>query len=318
MRYKPFGKTGMDISSLAMGTWGLDGARWGGTDTDEAVKGMLAMVDMGVNLIDTAPVYGDGISEEFVGDLVKNAGIRDKVYIATKGGLPIGEHRATGKKRDAGRDYMTQGLEDSLRRLKTDYVDILLVHWPDVDTPFEETMTAMMDLKKAGKVRHIGVSNFSVEQMTEFGKYGELEILQPPFSMVEQSAVDIMKWANDNGLANMTYGSLGAGILSGAIRELPKFEQGDVRAGFYKFFSEPAFSRVMGLLKVMDKIAEGHGVPVSQVAINWSTQKDFVHTALIGVYTTAHAKENCGAMDWTLTDEEIAILDKEVDALDLK
>ena len=310
MRYKPFGKTGMDISGVAVGTWGLGGGAWGDVDKSEAIKAIHTMLDLGVNLIDTAPVYGRGVSEEIVGEAL--VGRRDKVYLATKCGIPITEPRTRG--RDASRAQVISGCEDSLRRLGTDYVDILLVHWPDPETPIQDTMEGLNELKKQGKIRHIGVSNFSPAQMEECLKYGDLEVLQPPFSMVDQSAREIMQWANDHQLANMTYGSLGAGILSGKIRELVDYGEGNVRGRFYSYFNEPGFSQVMELLKVMDKIAEAHNVPVSTIAINWTIQKEYVHTALIGVRKVSHATENCAALDFVLSDEEMAILDKEVDA----
>ena len=310
MRYKPFGKTGMDISGVAIGTWGLGGGAWGDVDKNGAIKAIHTMLDLGVNLIDTAPAYGKGISEEIVGEAI--VGRRDKVFISTKCGIPITEDRT--RNRDGSRAQVIAGCEDSLRRLNIDYIDVLFQHWPDTDTPIQETMEAMNDLKKQGKIRHIGVSNYSPEQMEECLKYVDLEVLQPPFSMVDQSAREIMQWANNHNIANMTYGSMGAGILSGKIRELIDYGEGNVRGRFYSYFNEPGFSQVMELLKVMDVIADAHGVPVSHVAIAWTFQKEYVHTALIGVRTEEHAKENCAAMDFVLSDEEMAILDKEVDA----
>jgi aryl-alcohol dehydrogenase-like predicted oxidoreductase len=267
------------------------------------------MVDQGVNLIDTAPVYGGGLSEEIVGEAVK--GKRDKLLISTKCGIKLNQPKG-GNNRDASRKGIFDGLEESFRRLGTDYVDILFVHWPDPLTPLEETMAALTALKEEGKIRAIGVSNFSIQQMEEALNYGSIDIIQPPFSMVDQKARDSMEWSHKKGISSMTYGSLGAGILSGKFRSLPTFEEGDVRGGFYDFFKEPKFSQVMELLKAMDKIAGTRKVPLSQIALNWVVQKEFVLTALVGVRTDEHARENCAAMSWQLSPEELSSLDGEV------
>jgi aryl-alcohol dehydrogenase-like predicted oxidoreductase len=269
---------------------------------------MQAMLDLGVNLIDTAPAYGDGYAETVVGETVK--GRRDKVIISTKCGIKIDAPRGSNRK-IATKDEVVSGCEGSLRRLGTDYIDILFVHWPDENTPIEETMGALNALKGQGKIRYIGLSNFSIPQIEDAARYGDIAIIQPPFSLVEQKALGIMKWCREKGISSMTYASLGAGILGGKIRSLPKFEQGDVRNGFYDYFREPKFSKVMELLKVMDGIAEARKVPLSQIALNWVVQKDFVLTALVGVRTTEHARENAGAGDWSLNAEEIALLDGE-------
>jgi aryl-alcohol dehydrogenase-like predicted oxidoreductase len=267
------------------------------------------MMDQGVNLLDTAPAYGKGYAEELVGEAIRGRD-RGDIVISTKGGLKI-DDPAGGIKKIASREEMINGCEASLRRLGIDYADILFIHWPDVNTPIEETLGAMNDLKAQGKIRHIGLSNFSVQQMEEAAKYADIGAIQPPFSMVVQSAVDIMKWAEERNIGCMTYGSLGAGILGGKIRELTDYGKGDVRGGFYDFFKEPKFSKVMELLKVMDAIADDRGVTHAQIAINWVVQKSYAQTALVGVRTPAHAEENCGASEWRLSDEELALLDTE-------
>ncbi|GHV69100.1 aldo/keto reductase [Spirochaetia bacterium] len=312
MRYKPLGKTGLSVSEVAIGTWGVGGRGWGGADKASSISAMRTMMDLGVNLIDTAPIYGNGSAEEVTAETVK--GRRDKLIISTKCGIKLDAPAGTNNK-VATRQEVFSGCEDSLRRLGTDYIDVLFVHWPDVNTPIEETMDAMNILKKQGKIRHIGLSNFSIQETEEAAKYAEIAVIQPPFSMVEQKAHDIILWCHKKGISSMTYASLGAGILGGGIRSLTTFGEGDVRNGFYDYFQEPKFSRVMQLLSVMDKIAEARKVPLSQIAINWVTQKDFVLTALVGVRTDKHARENCGAADWQLNAEELALLDGEVSRL---
>jgi aryl-alcohol dehydrogenase-like predicted oxidoreductase len=273
---------------------------------------MRTMLDLGVNLIDTAPAYGDGYAETIVGETVQ--GRRDQVIISTKCGIKIDAPRGSNRK-IATREEVINGCEASLRRLGTDYVDILFVHWPDDKTPIEETMGALNTLKEQGKIRHIGLSNFSIPQIEEASAYGTVSIIQPPFSLIEQKARDIMRWSHDKGIASMTYASLGAGILGGAIRSVPSFEPGDARSFFYDYFKEPKFSRVMELLKTLDEIAARRRVPLSQIALNWVVQQPFVLTALVGVRTAEHARENAGAADWSLDQEEIALLNKESERL---
>lgn len=311
MRYKAFGNTGLQVSAIGAGSWGMGGKGWGGVDRSSSISAIHAMVDQGVNLIDTAPGYGRGMSEEIVGEAV--AGMRDKLILTTKCGMNIDKPGFAVKK--ANWDEILRGVDGSLKRMGLDYIDVLLLHWPDENTPLRETMEAMDHLKKAGKVQFIGVSNLSVEQMKESQSYVDVAVTQLPYSMVDRFAQAKLQWTSEKGIANMTYGSLGAGILSGKIREYKDYGEEDMRGRFYPFFREPQFSKVMLLVKALDVIAQDHGVPVAQVALNWSVQKPFVDTALVGVRTVEHAEENCRAMDWELSDNEIATIDTKINEL---
>ena len=317
MRYKHFKNAGVDVSALTVGTWGIAGANsagvsWGDVDTKESIAAVRRMVENGVNMVDTAPIYGEGHSEEVVGQALK--GIRDKVFLTTKFGSYINHFTGTSV-RDCKYNTVEREIDESLQRLQTDYIDFYVMHWPDVNTPIEETMAAVNMLKEKGKIRFIGMSNSSKELIMEAQKYAKIDVIQPPFSMVNQAERELMEWAETQGIGTMTYGSLGAGILTGAIRECPEYDPKDMRLVFYPFFKEPAFSKIMELLKTLDAIAEEHGKPVAQVSINWSTQKSFVSTALTGVNTPAQADENCSAFDWELTEEEIARIDSEIKRL---
>lgn len=311
MRYKQFGNTDMNVSALTVGTWAIGGANWGDVNKEDSIKAIHAMLDNGVNMIDTAPGYNFGESERVVGEAIK--GRRDKVYITTKTGVYNDAEK--GFVKDARKETVFRLCEDSLKNLQTDYIDLMIIHWPDIEhnAPFEETIGALEELKKAGKIRYVGVSNFSQEQIEEIKEYGVISAFQPPYSMVNRSQEELMKWTSANGIANMTYGSLGAGILTGAIRELPNFESGDMRLEFYDFFKEPKFSKVMRLLAVLDKIAEAHHAPVAQVAVNWNSQKEFVNTSLCGVRNADEAIENCRGFEWSLTAEEMAVIDKAIE-----
>lgn len=295
MRYKHFKNAGADISALTVGTWGIAGANsagvsWGDVDTKESIAAVRRMVENGVNMVDTAPIYGEGHSEEVVGQALK--GIRDKVYLTTKFGSYINHFTGTSV-RDCKYNTVEREIDESLKRLQTDYIDFYVMHWPDVNTPIEETMAAVNMLKEKGKIRFIGMSNSPKELIMEAQKYAKIDVIQPPFSMVNQTERELMEWAETQGIGTMTYGSLGAGILTGAIRECPEYDPKDMRLVFYPFFKEPTFSKIMELLKTLDAIAEEHEKPVAQVSINWSTQKSFVSTALTGVNTPAQADENC-------------------------
>lgn len=313
MRYKHFQNAGVDVSELAVGTWAIGGDNYGPVDREASIQAIRTMIDNGVNLVDTAPCYGNGYSEKVVGEALAG-GYRDKVLISTKVGLVTSPN---GYDRDSSFKNIMREVESSLYNLKTDHIDFYFVHWPDMNTPFAETMSALELLRKQGKIRFIGVSNFTTEMIEECEKYGKVDVQQPPFSMVDRTFTDLMKWGAARGIDSMTYGSMGAGILSGKYRTTPDFPEGDTRLTFYDYFREPKFSKVQELLKVMDGIAEAHGKPVGQVALNWSTQKDYVGCALVGVRSDAHAIENCSAYDWSLTDEEIAMLDAKLDELGL-
>lgn len=313
MRYKHFQNAGVDVSELAVGTWAIGGDNYGPVDREASIQAIRTMIDHGVNLVDTAPCYGNGYSEKVVGEALAG-GYRDKVLISTKVGLVTSPN---GYDRDSSFKNIMREVESSLYNLKTDHIDFYFVHWPDMNTPFAETMSALELLRKQGKIRFIGVSNFTTEMIEECEKYGKVDVQQPPFSMVDRTFTDLMKWGAARGIDSMTYGSMGAGILSGKYRTTPDFPEGDTRLTFYDYFREPKFSKVQELLKVMDDIAEAHGKPVGQVALNWSTQKDYVGCALVGVRSDAHAIENCSAYDWSLTDEEIATLDAKLDELGL-
>ena len=320
MRYNHLKNAGVDISALTVGTWGIAGANsagvtWGDVDTEESIAAIRRMIDNGVNMVDTAPIYGDGHAETVVGKALKD-GYREKVFLATKFGSYISHY--TGKSvRDNKYNSVEREIEESLERLQTDYIDFYIMHWPDVNTPIDETMAVCNMLKEKGKIRYIGMSNSPRELIEEAQKYARIDVIQPPFSIVNQSEKELMEWAETQGIGTMTYGSLGGGILTGPIRELPKPDPKDMRQVFYPFFKEPVFSKVMKLMETLDRIADKHDVPVAQVAINWSTQKSYVSTALTGVNTPEQADENCSAFEWELSQEEMNMIDSEIARLNI-
>jgi aryl-alcohol dehydrogenase-like predicted oxidoreductase len=310
MRYQKVGKTELELSALSVGTWAIGGAQYGDVNEKDSIAAIRTMIDRGVTLVDTAPIYGNGHSEEVVGRALAG-GYRGKVALATKFGV------LNGFVKDGSYKNALRECEDSLWRLQTDVIDIYIMHWPDPNTPVEEGISAAAELQRQGKVRYIGVSNFSQEQIERAQKVATIDILQPPFSMVNQSAVELMRWCEGQGIGTMTYGSLGAGILTGAIRTMPTFAPDDMRNIFYDYFKEPKFSHIIELLRAMDGIADKRHKPLAQIAINWATQKSFVTTAISAVRNPQEPNENCDAFDWSLSDAEMALLDAELLRLDI-
>ena len=314
MRYREFGNTGMRVSQIALGTWGMGDVGWDHYDDETRLDAVSAAIDCGINFIDTAPAYNNGAAERVLGRALERLGARNKVYISTKCANVFVDGKVYRKDGSAG--TVRKQCEESLVNLKTDHIDLMLIHWPDPDTPFEETVGELNRLKDEGKILHFGVSNFSKEQIEEAGQFGNIEALQPQFSMVNTDQADLMKWAASKGMGCMTYGSLGGGILTGKIRKVKEYDPTDSRNRFYKHFQEPMFSRVMELLKVMEQISEQHGnVPLSQIARNWSCREEYVSTCIVGAQTRDKVIENCAAAEWSLSEEDMRKLDEAVSSL---
>lgn len=315
MRYKKIGNDDSKVSTLGIGTWGTGGENFGNIDFNESIRTMQEMIDHGVNLIDTAPVYGNGTAEKVVGQFLKTVD-RSKLFVSTKFGLITDVYTRDNIHCNSYKNCMRE-IESSFKNLGTDYIDFYFVHWPDTTTPIAETMTALNFLKENGYIRNIGVSNFTKEQILEAQQYAQIDIQQTPFSMVNMEDVELIKWGYQNGIDCMSYGSLGAGILSGKIREKPNFDKNDIRATFYDFYQEPKFTKIQELLEILDVIGEKYNRPVPQVAINWSSQKEYIGTALVGVNHVERAKENCATFEWMLEDEDMQTIDEALQRLSI-
>src|SRR6266436_7019974 len=214
--------TSLEVSRVALGTWAIGGWMWGGTDEAESIATIRAAVDRGVNLIDTAPAYGFGRSEEIVGRAIAEGQLRSRVVIATKTGLGWQDGKVC---RNASRDRIMHEVTDSLRRLRTDYIDIYQVHWPDPLVPIEETAEAMQALLDQGKIRAIGVSNFSVAQIDRFLRVAKLHVVQPPYNLFEREIeAELLPYCRRSNLATLTYGALCRGLLSGKLQENAQFQ----------------------------------------------------------------------------------------------
>ena len=306
MQYQEFGKTGLRVSKLCLGTWGIGGAGWDSYSDESRMDAIKAALECGINFIDTAPAYNAGKAECYVGETLSKLKKRREVVISTKCGNKFvdGKYLRCGSK-----ESILKQCDESLKNLKTDYIDIYLVHWPDPDVELEETIDAVSTLKKEGKILHAGVSNFSKEQIEEAQKYCKIEAFQPQYSLADRKDEKLIRWAYEQGLGIMTYGTLGGGILTGNYRKLRTFEQTDSRNRFYPYFKEPLFSKAMELLTIMDQIAEERNVSLAQIAEKWVIQKRFVSSCIIGAQSRARVEENCRNLQWELTDNEIRILE---------
>lgn len=306
MQYQEFGKTGLRVSKLCLGTWGIGGAGWDSYSDESRMDAIKAALECGINFIDKAPAYNAGKAECYVGETLNKLKKRREVVISTKCGNKFvdGKYLRCGSK-----ESILKQCDESLKNLKTDYIDIYLVHWPDPDVELEETIDAVSTLKKEGKILHAGVSNFSKEQIEEAQKYCKIEAFQPQYSLADRKDEKLIRWAYEQGLGIMTYGTLGGGILTGNYRKLRTFEQTDSRNRFYPYFKEPLFSKAMELLTIMDQIAEERNVSLAQIAEKWVIQKRFVSSCIIGAQSRARVEENCRNLQWELTDNEIRRLE---------
>jgi aryl-alcohol dehydrogenase-like predicted oxidoreductase len=279
MEYSAIAGTPLKVSRVAIGTWAIGGWMWGGTDDAESVATIRAALDHGINVIDTAPAYGFGHSEEIVGKAIAKGRQRDKVVIATKVGLEWKDGKVF---RNASRGRIMREVEDSLRRLRTDYIDIYQVHWPDPLVPIEETAAAMHVLFKQGKIRAIGVSNFSLEQMQRFRSVAALHVLQSPYNLFEREIdADLLPYCRKNNIATFGYGALCRGLLSGRMRPTTIFSGDDLRRTDPKF-QQPRFAQYLSAVQRLDQLAQGRfGQHVIQLAVRWMLDQG-ITTALWG------------------------------------
>jgi aryl-alcohol dehydrogenase-like predicted oxidoreductase len=267
MEFATIPETSLRISRIGLGTWAIGGWMWGGAADEESVKTIRAAVERGVNLIDTAPAYGFGRSEEIVGRAIADAGLRSRVVIATKTGL---EWKDGNVFRNASRDRILREAEDSLRRLRTDYIDIYQVHWPDPLVPVEETAEAMQVLFDQGKIRAIGVSNFSVAQIERFRRVAKLHVVQPPYNLFEREIeAELLPYCRQSGLATLTYGALCRGLLSGKLQENTHFDGDDLRKTDPKF-QPPRFAQYLTVVRTLDQLARDcYGNGVIHLSVRW-------------------------------------------------
>jgi aryl-alcohol dehydrogenase-like predicted oxidoreductase len=307
MEFTTISDTGIRASRVGLGTWAIGGWMWGGSDDDAAIATIRRALDLGITLIDTAPAYGQGHSEEVVGRALK--GRRENAVIATKVALEWDEH--ANVQRNASAKRIRTEIEDSLRRLQTEYIDIYQVHWPDPSTPMEETAGAMQALFAAGKIRAIGVSNFSPAQMDEFRRFSKLHTVQPPYNLFERDAErDVLPYALANGITSLTYGALCRGLLSGTMREDTKFEGDDLRRIDPKFV-QPRYGQYLRAVNRLDELARKRfGKRVIDLAVRWVLDQPGVGVALWGARRPNQLDAVPNALDFSLDQDTKAEIDR--------
>lgn len=331
MQYRKIGDSNLSVSVITFGAWAAGGWMWGQTDRNEAIKAIRASYDLGVTSIDTAPVYGQGTSEEIVSEAL--LGIpRDKVQILTKFGMrwdlkqPEGDFAFKSKNnqgeaidlyRYAGRESIIRECEDSLRRLRTDYIDLYQIHWPESKTPIQESMEAAAQLVDQGKVRHVGVCNYNVDQMKEAEKYVNVISNQVPYSMVkrdiEENVVPHCLASNKSILA---YSPLERGLLTGKMKAGYEFQEGDHRASLY-FFNDENIGRTNEFLKKIKPMADDKNVTLAQLVLKWTIEQPGITIALAGARNAEQAISNARASDVLLSQEEIAEIGRHLDMLEI-
>jgi len=287
--------TQLRVSRVALGTWAMGGWMWGGTDQSESVATIHAALDQGINLIDTAPAYGFGVSEEIVGAALE--GKRHQAVIATKTGL---EWRDGQVYRNATPARIMQEVDDSLRRLRTDHIDIYQVHWPDPLVPLEETAQAMRTLYEQGKIRAIGVSNFSVDQISRFRQVAPLHVLQPPYNLFERAVEeDVLPYCLANDIATFGYGALCRGLLSGRIRPDTSFDGDDLRRVDPKF-QPPRLAQYLEAVRQLDELAQRRfNRRVIHLAVRWMLDQG-ISVALWGGRHPGQVEAALGVAGWSL------------------
>jgi aryl-alcohol dehydrogenase-like predicted oxidoreductase len=281
MEYININGTNLKSSRIGLGTWAIGGWMWGGIDDKESIRTIHTALDQGVNLIDTAPIYGYGRSEAIVGEAVRQHGRRESVIIATKVGIDWTNGRI---ERNSTRERILKEFEDSLRRLQTDYIDIYQVHWPDPLVPVEATAAILGDLYKQGKIRAIGVSNHSPDEMDRFRAIAPLHTIQPPYNLFEREIEqDVLPYALERGITTMTYGALCRGLLSGAMQTDRQFANGDMRKTTDPKFQPDHFGEYLNATSKLDTFARHYlGKRVIHLAVRWLLDQPGVGVALWG------------------------------------
>jgi aryl-alcohol dehydrogenase-like predicted oxidoreductase len=314
MRYRPFGRTGLNVSVVGFGCWPMAGDRYGAIEDDEAVKAIHRALERGVNCVDTAPAYGAGHSEEVVGRAL--AGRRKDVILVTKCGVKVPPPGQLGPLRDSSRANVLREVDVSLKRLKTDWVDVLLIHWPDANTAFDETMRALEEVVSSGRARFAGVSNFTEPMLDECMRTRRVDVLQVGYHMLDRrQEVETFPYCLAQGIGVMGYGSLGHGLLTGAFTPATAFDPARDWRGNGVAFGQPIFrgNNFKANLDVVERlrreVAEPRGVPVSQIALAWVLAHPAVSTALVGARTPGEVDANDAGADLVLTAAEVASID---------
>ncbi|MDB5156560.1 MAG: aldo/keto reductase [Mucilaginibacter sp.] len=329
MKYRKLKNTDLLLSEVTFGAWAAGGWMWGGTERKEAIDAIRVSYSLGVTAIDTAPIYGQGTSEEIVGEAIKGFP-RDRFQILTKYGmrwdLKKGDFAFSSKNNSgenidiykyAGKESIIKECEDSLRRLGTDYIDLYQIHWPDSTTPIAESMEAVSRLIEQGKIRYAGVCNYNAAQLAEAEKYISLASDQVPYSMVKRSIEsELIPYCLENNKSILAYSPLERGLLTGKIKPGHAFAPGDHRKEV-SFFKEENLRRTDAFLELLKPLAAEKHLTLGQLVILWTLQQPGITIALVGARNAEQAIENAKAIDSTLNKEEIATITDYLEELEL-
>lgn len=330
MEYPSLGNSNLKISAITFGAWAAGGWMWGGNEKKDAIAAIQASYDLGVTSIDTAPAYGQGASERIVGQAIKDLP-RDKVQILTKYGLrwdttkgvfhfksKDSEGQDIDMHKYAGREGIIKEVEDSLRLLKTDYIDLYQIHWHDASTPIQETMETVAELIKQGKVLQAGVCNYDVALMEEAEKHIDLVSDQVPYSMIKRDIEkELVPYCVNHNKSILAYSPMERGLLAGKIRPGHQFSEGDHRAGLY-YFQEENIKRTHAFLSQINPLALDKGISLSQLVLRWTLAQPGITALLVGARNAEQAKSNAKAIEVTLTTEEIEFITSHLDQLQLE
>jgi aryl-alcohol dehydrogenase-like predicted oxidoreductase len=299
---------GIRVSRIGLGTWAIGGLEWGAVPDEVAVRTILSALDRGINLIDTAPIYGHGHAEEIIGRAMREQGRREAFFIATKAGLEWNER---GVFANSTATRLRRELEDSLRRLQTDFIDLYQLHWPDTLVPVAEVAALFREFQSEGKIRAVGVSNFSVTQMEEFRKVMPLASNQPPYNIFERAIdAEVLPWCEANGVAVLTYSSLCRSLLGGRVHRGMKFDAQDIRSADPKF-QEPRFTQYMTAVeRLADFTRERFQKTILELAVRWVLDRPGVSVALWGAKRPDQLDAVAGVLGWKLDAYAMAEIDR--------
>ncbi|MBD3379507.1 MAG: aldo/keto reductase [Candidatus Omnitrophica bacterium] len=311
MRYRKIGNSDLSVSVIGLGTWAFGGDCWGEADDRVSRKVVERAVDSGVNFIDTAPIYGSGRSESVIGSAIRTR--RKDVVIATKCGL---EKKGHAIRPNLSAEFIREEIENSLKRMGLDVIDLYQCHWPDPNTSLRETFGELNELRNEGKIRYIGVSNFSRATLEKALEIAPVISNQVQYSLFDREVEkELLPFCGERDVSVLSYGPLGGGILTGKYKESPDLPRGDVRAFFYKFYGEPFWGKGRQLVRVLEEIADERGVSPSQVAINWVLRRPEAACAIAGCRTSEQLQQNAGAGDWSLDEKELSDIEEQYSLL---
>ena len=313
MEHRPFGRTGLEVSAVGFGCWEIGGG-YGDIEEQEFVRAISRSLDLGVNCFDTAEGYGLGVSERALGAALGKR--REEAIIVSKFGV---NYRDMPNMRDSSRERVVASIDKCLKNLGTDYVDVYLVHWPDRNTPFEETMSALDDIIRDGKARFVGLSNFKLSEIRECMAMRRIDVVQYGWNMFDRRMQqEILPYCAEQGVGFMAYGGLSYGLLTGTFTEDHDFGSEDWRARegnmgaikiFAALFGPEKFKDNVRAVNELKEVAARNGKSIAQLALRWATAHPAVSTALVGCRTVAEVEDNVGAAGWTINDADLAEID---------